>query len=122
MDFCVVVLGFVDIFTSGNLTALRTVRVLRPLRAVTRIRGMRVRARGRATPGRARLSQWRGSPHDLGVEPCAVASGATAVQQSRMAEWHRVLTAAPQQLARRSLVCPGGAGGPSYLHMEHGLR
>ncbi|KAG2489238.1 hypothetical protein HYH03_012259 [Edaphochlamys debaryana] len=42
VDFVVVVLGFVDIFSSGNLTALRTVRVLRPLRAVTRISGMRV--------------------------------------------------------------------------------
>lgn len=43
VDFTVVALGFVDIFSSGNLTALRTVRVLRPLRAITRIRGMRVR-------------------------------------------------------------------------------
>eukprot|EP00198_Chlamydomonas_reinhardtii_P012138 XP_001701475.1 voltage-gated Ca2+ channel, alpha subunit [Chlamydomonas reinhardtii] len=42
VDFTVVALGFVDIFSSGNLTALRTVRVLRPLRAITRIRGMRI--------------------------------------------------------------------------------
>ncbi|GFR46008.1 hypothetical protein Agub_g7486, partial [Astrephomene gubernaculifera] len=42
VDFLVVVLSYVDIFASGNLTALRTVRVLRPLRAVTRIRGMKV--------------------------------------------------------------------------------
>ncbi|PNH08113.1 Sodium channel protein type 4 subunit alpha [Tetrabaena socialis] len=42
VDFIVVLLGFVDLFTSGNLTALRTVRVLRPLRAITHMRGMRV--------------------------------------------------------------------------------
>ncbi|KXZ52368.1 hypothetical protein GPECTOR_9g412 [Gonium pectorale] len=42
VDFMVVALGYIDIFTAGNLTALRTVRVLRPLRAITRVRGMRV--------------------------------------------------------------------------------
>lgn len=43
LDFTVVVLGIVDMFSSGNMTALRTIRVLRPLRTITRIRGMRVR-------------------------------------------------------------------------------
>lgn len=42
LDFLVVVFGWVALFTSGNLTAMRTIRVLRPLRTVTRIRGMRV--------------------------------------------------------------------------------
>ncbi|GLC39690.1 Caveolin-2 [Pleodorina starrii] len=42
IDFGVVALGLVDIFTSGNMTAVRTVRVLRPLRAITRIQGVKV--------------------------------------------------------------------------------
>ncbi|GIL50395.1 hypothetical protein Vafri_6622, partial [Volvox africanus] len=42
IDFIVVALGYVDIFSSGNLTAVRTVRVLRPLRAITRVQGMKV--------------------------------------------------------------------------------
>ena len=45
LDFVIVVTGWVDYRYSGsgvNLTALRALRILRPLRSITRIHGMRV--------------------------------------------------------------------------------
>jgi len=44
LDFIVVVIGFVDMFSSGlpGISTLRLVRTLRPLRSLQRIRGMRV--------------------------------------------------------------------------------
>ena len=48
IDFTVVILGFVQLGSFGNYTSLRTVRVLRPLRTITRVQGMK--ARGRAAP------------------------------------------------------------------------
>eukprot|EP00898_Chlorokybus_atmophyticus_P005124 jgi/Chlat1/5612/Chrsp369S09000 len=43
LDFVVVVLGLAQYLPGvGNFTALRTVRVLRPLRAINRVKGMRV--------------------------------------------------------------------------------
>lgn len=42
MDAVVVVLGFVDLASIGNYTALRAVRVLRPLRTITKIKGLKV--------------------------------------------------------------------------------
>ncbi len=45
IEFIVVVLGLVSFAPGvGNYTAVRTVRVLRPLRAITKIQGMRVRS------------------------------------------------------------------------------
>ena len=44
LDFIVVVIGFLDMYTSGlpAVTTLRLVKTLRPLRSLQRIRGMRV--------------------------------------------------------------------------------
>lgn len=45
LDGTVVALGYVDVLMSGSsVTALRAVRVLRPLRTITHIKGLRVRA------------------------------------------------------------------------------
>jgi hypothetical protein len=44
LDAAVVLLGLLEQVGLGNFTALRAVRVLRPLRAVTKIRGLRVSA------------------------------------------------------------------------------
>ena len=48
IDFTVVILGFVQLGSFGNYMSLRTVRVLRPLRTITRVQGMK--ARERAAP------------------------------------------------------------------------
>lgn len=44
LDFVVVVLGWVEVVFSsmGNMTAIRSVRLLRPLRTITKIEKMRV--------------------------------------------------------------------------------
>jgi hypothetical protein len=44
LDAAVVLLGLLEQAGLGNYTALRAVRVLRPLRTVTKIRGLRVGA------------------------------------------------------------------------------
>lgn len=47
LDGAVVVLGYLDLFLAGSsVTALRTVRVLRPLRTITHIKGLRVSCQG----------------------------------------------------------------------------
>ena len=45
LDFLVVVVGWLTLTgaTTGGMSALRSVRVLRPLRTITRVRGMKVR-------------------------------------------------------------------------------
>ena len=45
LDALVVVLGYLDLTSLGNFTSIRTVRVLRPLRTINRVKGMRVGAR-----------------------------------------------------------------------------
>ena len=44
LDFLVVVVGWLTLTgaTTGGMSALRSVRVLRPLRTITRVRGMKV--------------------------------------------------------------------------------
>ncbi|KAG2495837.1 hypothetical protein HYH03_006076 [Edaphochlamys debaryana] len=42
LDFLVVAMGVVSLVTPSNLTAIRTIRALRPLRTVNRVRGMKV--------------------------------------------------------------------------------
>ncbi|PNH09896.1 Sodium channel protein type 5 subunit alpha [Tetrabaena socialis] len=42
LDLVVVVMGFVNIFAPSNLTGIRTIRALRPLRAVNKVKGMKV--------------------------------------------------------------------------------
>lgn len=42
LDFIVVALSYVQLGDFGNYTAIRAVRILRPLRTVTRIQGMKV--------------------------------------------------------------------------------
>ena len=44
LDFVVVVVGWLTLSgaTTGGMSALRSVRVLRPLRTITRVRGMKV--------------------------------------------------------------------------------
>ena len=42
MDAVVVLLGCLDAINVGSYTALRAVRVLRPLRTITRVPGLRV--------------------------------------------------------------------------------
>jgi hypothetical protein len=43
LDGAVVAMGYVDVLMSGSsVTALRAVRVLRPLRTITHIKGLRV--------------------------------------------------------------------------------
>lgn len=55
LDLAVVALGFLNLLPgANNLTAVRAFRVLRPLRAVPRLRNLKVRA-GRAVPCRAVL-------------------------------------------------------------------
>ena len=66
LDFTVVTLGYMEFIGSGNYTAVRSVRVLRPLRAITKIEKMRVGGRG----GRVRQS---GS----GAKKCGLATAAT---------------------------------------------
>jgi hypothetical protein len=45
LDGTVVAMGYVDVLMSGSsVTALRAVRVLRPLRTITHIKGLRVGA------------------------------------------------------------------------------
>ena len=46
LDFVVVVVGWLTLTgaTTGGMSALRSVRVLRPLRTITRVRGMKARA------------------------------------------------------------------------------
>lgn len=43
-----VVFGFIEIIGLGNLTVVRSFRVLRPLRAITKIEALRVREGERA--------------------------------------------------------------------------
>ncbi|GFR46010.1 hypothetical protein Agub_g7488 [Astrephomene gubernaculifera] len=42
LDFVVVGMAYVNLFTPNNLTGIRTIRALRPLRTVSHIRGMKV--------------------------------------------------------------------------------
>jgi hypothetical protein len=42
MDAAVVLLGYLDLANFGNYSAIRSVRVLRPLRTITKVEGMRV--------------------------------------------------------------------------------
>lgn len=44
MDAAVVLLGYLDLANFGNYSAIRSVRVLRPLRTITKVAGMRVSA------------------------------------------------------------------------------
>ena len=46
LDCVVVLLGYLDFVNLGNFTAIRTVRVLRPLRTITKIQGMKVGKQG----------------------------------------------------------------------------
>lgn len=45
LDFFIIVIGYVSIFISGsglNISSLRALRVLRPLRTITKIEGLRL--------------------------------------------------------------------------------
>lgn len=45
LDIVVVALGWLEYVLDGNYSAIRSVRVLRPLRTITKIKKMRVRVR-----------------------------------------------------------------------------
>ena len=68
LDFVVVMMGYVGLMTPNNLTGIRTIRALRPLRTINRVKGMKVRGGGVGRTRTRTPTRTRGRGREMAAE------------------------------------------------------